>query len=126
MKKLTLTVLSSMMLGCYGFSAGIVLDHSVSVAVELSETLTFKVNGTEACKAQIENIVMSIEGVTSASWNATTKIITIEYNPETVKKDRFYVALAEGGYDNQGLHAKKANYDELDAACKYVREPEND
>lgn len=90
------------------------------------ETITFKVNGTAACEAQIESIITSIDGVTSAQWDVTTKMITIVFDNETIKKDRFYVALAEGGYDNQELHAKKNNYEELPAACKYTREPEND
>lgn len=95
-------------------------------ASAVSETTSFKVNGTVSCEAQIETIITSLDGVTSASWDATTKIITIVFDNETIKKDRFYVALAEGGYDNQELHAKKANYEELPTACKYVREPEND
>ena len=92
----------------------------------VSETITFKVNGTVACEAQIETIITSLDGVSSAQWDPTTKIITIVYDNETIKKDRFYVALAEEGYDNQELHAKKANYEALPSACKYVREPEND
>ncbi len=90
------------------------------------ETITFKVNGTAACEAQIENLITSVVGVSSASWDATSQIITITFETETVRKDRFYIVLAEGGYDNQELHAKKANYDALPAACKYVRNPEND
>lgn len=90
------------------------------------ETTSFKVNGTAACEAQIETLITSLDGVTSATWDATTKIITIIFDNETIKKDRFYVTLAEGGYDNQELHAKKAHYDELPAACKYVREAEKD
>ena len=90
-----------------------------------SETTSFKVNGTAACEAQIETIITSLDGVTSAQWDATTHIITIVFDNETIKKDRFYVALAEQGYDNQELHAKKSNYEALPAACKYVREPEN-
>ena len=91
-----------------------------------SETVSFKVNGTAACEAQIETLITSLEGVTSATWDATTKIITIVFENETIKKDRFFVALAQGGYDNQELHAKKGNYDALPAACKYTREVEND
>lgn len=90
------------------------------------ETISFKVSGTAACEAQIESIITNVVGVSSASWDATTQIITITFETETVRKDRFFVVLAEGGYDNQELHAKKANYDALPAACKYVRNPEND
>lgn len=102
-------------LGMFSFSAKAV-----------TETTSFSVNGTTACEAQIETLITSLDGVTSATWDATTKIITIVFDNETIKKDRFYVALAEGGYDNQELHAKKANYEALPATCKYVREAEKD
>lgn len=115
MKMIIKTSLLIAVLGMFSFTASAV-----------SETITFKVNGTVACEAQIETIISSLDGVTSATWDATTKIITIVFDNETIKKDRFYVALAEGGYDNQELHAKKAHYDELPAACKYVREAEKD
>jgi len=91
-----------------------------------SETITFKVNGTTACEAQIETLITSLEGVTSATWDATTKIITIVFDNESINADRFYLILAEGGYDNQELHARKGNYDKLPSECKYEREPEND
>jgi copper chaperone CopZ len=115
MKMIIKTSLLIAVFGMFSFTASAV-----------SETITFSVNGTVACEAQIETIITSLDGVTSVSWDATTKIITIVFDNETIKKDRFYVALAEGGYDNQELHAKKAHYDELPAACKYVREVEKD
>jgi hypothetical protein len=90
------------------------------------ETITFKVNGTAACELQIETLITSIDGVVSAEWDATTQIMTVVFNAETIKKDRFYIVLAEGGYDNQGLHAKKGNYEALAEACKYTREIEKD
>lgn len=115
MKMITKCLTFSIYLGLMSFTAS-----------ATSETITFKVNGTAACEAQIELIITSIDGVTSAQWDAATKMITIVFDNETIKKDRFYVALAEGGYDNQELHAKKNHYEELPAACKYTREPEND
>ncbi|GEM_PF-1892149 len=108
------------------FSLAISFSFFSFTASAVSETITFKVNGTTACEAQIETLITSLDGVTSATWDATTKIITIVFDNETIKKDRFYVTLAEGGYDNQELHAKKGHYDELPTACKYVREVEND
>lgn len=94
------------------------LSYSASAA---SETTTFFVNGNTSCEEQIELVITNIDGVTSASWDATSKMITIVFENQTIQKDRFFVALAESGYDNQELQAKKYNYDKLSEACKYVR-----
>jgi hypothetical protein len=126
MKKITLTVISMFALNT-GFSSNIGLQNLNQSITKLSnETITFKVSGNVACKSQIESIITSIEGVVSAVWDANTKMMTVIFDSGTVKKDRFYVALAEGGYDNQELHAKSINYEELPAACRYTREAEND
>lgn len=117
MKKTTKNFAVIAFLGLFGF---------MSFAFAPSETISFKVNGTAACEANIEALITGLDGVSSASWDASSKIITIVYDSQTIKKDRFYVALAEGGYDNQELHAKKGNYDALSEACKYIREAEND
>lgn len=117
MKKLASTLLVAV-LSCFSVIA--------STFNAPSETITFKVNGQAACKNQIETLITGIDGVSSAVWDATTHKITIVYDSAVVKKDRFYVTLAEGGYDNEQLHAKKNNYDALSAECKYVREPEKD
>ena len=94
--------------------------------VKADETITFKVNGNAACKTQIEALVTGVQGVTSAVWDATAQKITIVFNSTTVNKDKFYVVLAEGGYDNEELHAKTSKYDALSAECKYTREAEKD
>lgn len=126
MKKLILTFASILSIGL-GYSSNTSNSFSkVSIVSLTDETVSFKVSGTTACKSQIETIITSLDGVKSANWDADSKIITIVFDAGTVKKDRFFVALAEGGYDNQELHAKKSNYEELPAACKYTREAEND
>lgn len=71
-----------------------------STIAKANETITFKVNGKAACKTQIEALVMSVQGVKSAVWNATTKKITIVFNSTVLDRDGFYVILAEGGYDS--------------------------
>lgn len=105
---------------------GVSLTLLSFTAKSATETVTFKVNGTTACEAQIENIVSNLEGVTSADWDPTTQIITVVFDTDTIKKEYFYFELAKGGYDNQGLRAKQIYYDALPEACKYTREPELD
>jgi periplasmic mercuric ion binding protein len=96
------------------------------VEVLSEETTTFIVNGTEACKLIIEDLIKNIPGVSSASWDVVTKRITITFDASLVERDRFYVTLAEAGYDNDGLSAKQAKYDALSTECKYQRIAEED
>ena len=87
-----------------------------------SQKVTFKVNGTAACEIQIENLITNINGVTSASWDSSTKLLTVIYDESIIHYKRFYVALTIGGYDNEGSNAKDASYNALPTDCKYTRE----
>lgn len=126
MKKTVLTIFTSLVLGTTFSNVELFKANSSQIEQVTNETISFSVNGNAACKSQIETIITSIDGVVSATWNASTKIITIEFNTELVRKDRFFLELAEGGYDNQELRAKNAKYDLLSADCKYNREPEKE
>lgn len=84
-------------------------------------TTVFKVQGNEACKESIENILMSLTGVETCSWSSESKQLTVTYNPEEIKLNMLYVYLAEAGYDSEHLQAKQRNYDALSDECKYER-----
>lgn len=87
-----------------------------------SQTSLFKVNGTVACESQIESLITNLKGVTSASWDASTKMITIIYDEKITHFKQFYIALTIGGFDNEGSNAKNEGYDALPPECKYKRE----
>lgn len=89
-------------------------------------TDTFKVHGNIACKAQIEELIVTIHGVESAEWNVETLLMQVTYDNTIVTRHQFFTKLAEAGYDNQGLRAKDSFYDALDEACKYERPSVND
>jgi copper chaperone CopZ len=84
-------------------------------------TDTFKVYGNEVCKADIEELIVTIHGVTSVEWNPETKLMKVVYDEQLVTRHQFFMILAEAGYDNQGLRAKDKFYEVLSEACKYVR-----
>ncbi|MHC1690002.1 MAG: heavy-metal-associated domain-containing protein [Bacteroidales bacterium] len=85
------------------------------------KTTTFKVSGVcELCQAAIEKAAISA-GVTKASWNETTKILSISYNPAKVKVEDVQKSIAAAGYDNGKFKATQKSYDSLPACCKYER-----
>ncbi|MCF8378274.1 MAG: cation transporter [Bacteroidales bacterium] len=87
----------------------------------------FKVYGNcEMCKKTIEKAGESVDGVNSAKWSISGKMITVKYdstktNLETIKK-----AIADVGYDTEEYRAKDEIYNALHKCCKYDRpEPLN-
>lgn len=93
-----------------------------------SDTLTvsFKVNGNATCKSAIESLLTTQAGVISASWETTSKIITVVFKSSQLKTSDLYSLLAMAGYDNAELRSKQAAYDALSAECKYTREAETE
>lgn len=89
-------------------------------------TVTFMVNGTSACKSNIEAVVSSQTGVISAVWNSSTKQMTVVFKAAQIKSSDLNSFLALAGYDNSELRAKQAAYDALSASCQYTREPESE
>jgi copper chaperone CopZ len=87
---------------------------------------TFKVSGTAACKTQIETLIVTKHGVTSAVWDAETQLMTVIYDGELLTRHEFFMALAEAGFDNQGLRSKDRVYEALSEECKYTRSAEID
>jgi hypothetical protein len=89
-------------------------------------TVTFKVNGTAACEANIEGAVTAKAGVISANWVPSTKMMTVKYLSASVQASDLYTLLATAGYDNAELRAKQATYDALSQECKYTRDPDTE
>lgn len=86
-------------------------------------TVSFKVKGKLACKNTIESLVSSKQGVLSASWNAATEIITVQFIPAVIVLSDLHSAIAVGGYDTSELRTKDTFYSALPAECKYTRDP---
>jgi len=94
---------------------------NVKMDMTSTKTETIKVWGEcETCQASIEK-ASKIEGVTKASWNKTTKQLTLVYNPSRVKIDDIQKKIAAVGYDTEKYKADNKVYANLNACCKYVR-----
>src|ERR1035437_2941 len=85
-------------------------------------TITFKVNGVAACEANIEGAVTVKDGVISATWTASSKMMTVKYLSVKVQASDLYTLLANAGYDNAELRAKDSVYAALPSSCQYTRD----
>ena len=86
-----------------------------------TKTETIKVWGEcETCQASIEK-ASKVDGVSKASWDKTTKILTLVYDPSKVKSDNIQKKIAAVGYDTEKYKADDKVYAKLNACCKYER-----
>lgn len=95
-------------------------DHS-KMDMTSTKTETIKVWGEcETCQASIEKAA-KVSGVSKASWDKTTKILTLAYDPSKVKSDDIQKKIAAVGYDTEKYKADDKVYAKLNECCKYVR-----
>ena len=86
-----------------------------------TKTETIKVWGEcETCQTSIEK-ASKVDGVSKASWDKTTKLLTLVYDPSKVKSDDIKKKIAAVGYDTEKYKAEDKVYAKLNACCKYER-----
>ena len=80
---------------------------SYCVAQEATiQKVSFKVWGNcDMCKSKIEKAAESVDGVTSAKWNVSSKKITVKFDSDQAKLDEIEEAIVAVGYD---IENKKA------------------
>jgi len=84
-------------------------------------TESFKVWGKcDMCKARIEKTVKS-EGVTIATWDLKTQLLTVAYDPAKTNGDELSKKLAAAGHDTEKYKASDEVYALLPACCHYER-----
>ena len=80
---------------------------------------TMKVSGKcEMCKTRIETAAKSVNGVVSAEWNQSTKILTYT-SKVAIKKEDISKAMIKVGHDTEMGKATASTYSALPGCCKY-------
>ncbi|MFH7016626.1 heavy-metal-associated domain-containing protein [Flavobacterium sp. FlaQc-47] len=84
---------------------------------------TTEVNGNcEQCKKRIEKAAFSVPGVKTATWDISSHQLAVILNEEKSSSTDLNTAIAKVGHDTKDVKATEADYDNLHACCKYVRE----
>jgi Cu(I)/Ag(I) efflux system membrane fusion protein len=73
----------------------------------------------EMCKMKIESTVRAIEGVKTAEWSMSAKILNAEYDPAKTSQSAISKAIAAVGYDTEMDRANDLVYNALPGCCKY-------
>ena len=93
-------------------------DHSKMTS---SKTETIKVWGNcEMCQSRIEK-ASKIDGVSKASWDSDTKMLSVVYNPSKITNDDIQKKIAAVGHDTEKFKGDDKAYAKLPGRCKYDR-----
>ena len=86
-----------------------------------TKTETIKVWGNcEGCQKRIEKAA-KIDGVSKASWDKDSKLLTLVYDPSKVKSDDIQKKIAAVGHDTEKFKADDKAYTKLPGCCQYER-----
>lgn len=73
------------------------------------------------CKKTIDGALKGVDGVSSASWNKSTKMLDVTYDDSKISMKKIEEKVAASGYDTQNVKGADAAYDGLKKCCKYDR-----
>lgn len=111
------TIIFSLVLACMG------IFQNVYATTAHYETATFNVSGNcDMCKAKIESALKASTAVQSATWDASTKVVTVVYNPHATSVDQLQQLVADSGYDTEKIKASPTAYKALPKCCQYNNE----
>jgi outer membrane receptor for ferrienterochelin and colicins len=87
--------------------------------VSKDSIITFKVFGNcDLCKHRIEKAAKG-KGVKTATWNADTKLLSLDYDPLITSPEKVQQRIADVGHDTELKKAKDLVYNELPDCCHY-------
>jgi mercuric ion binding protein len=112
--KFMITAVLALMISVVSYAQASTQTKSVSTKTE-----TIKVSGScTMCKTRIEKAAQ-MDGVSQATWDKKTQVLTLEYNPAKVKSDDVQKKIAAVGHDTEKYKADDQVYNALPGCCKY-------
>ena len=73
------------------------------------------------CKKTIESALKGVDGINSASWNKSTKILDVTFDDSKTSMKKIEEKIAASGYDTQNVKANDGAYNVLKKCCQYER-----
>ncbi len=71
------------------------------------------------CEARIEKAALTVDGVSKADWDKTTKKLKVTFDDTKTNVDNIEIAVAKAGHDTPKHKAADEVYNELPSCCKY-------
>ena len=94
-----------------------VKSNSVSSLVSKKSTVTgrFRITGLTcaACVASVESILLSLDGISSATIGLAASLGDVTYNPLIIDKNAIIAAITDAGFEAEFLESEMRNVVEL-------------
>lgn len=111
--------MKKILIAAFCLTSSLLSVHAQTEKAIPDSTITFKVFGLcEMCKARIETAAKG-RGVKSADWNIESKLLTLQYIPSQVSKEKIQNRILGAGHDLENKKAKEAVYRDLPPCCLY-------
>lgn len=96
------------------------INSNTSSGSNKTQHTMLKVEGNcEMCKDRIEKAALGLQGVSSATWNASNKMLHLNFDPAKTNIDSISKAIAKTGHDTEKDKADNKVYEALPGCCKY-------
>ena len=93
------------------------------LANQIKDTVISVQGNCKSCKKTIETAVKSLDGIQKASWNTSTKKLSITFDQSIISLQKIENKIAASGYDTDDVKATEESYNSLHSCCKYQRKP---
>jgi outer membrane receptor for ferrienterochelin and colicin len=85
-----------------------------------TDTLMIRVEGLcGMCKTRIEKAALQTKGVTQATWDSESRMLTVITDPGRFRENKLHYQVASAGHDTEQLLAPDPVYESLPGCCKY-------
>jgi mercuric ion binding protein len=102
------------------FIATTLFTSTISAKPQRDETSTFKVYGNcTMCKNRIETALLKNKNIKKATWDVTTKILTVVYDPQLITLNNIHKIVTDAGHDTDKAKANDKVYKSLPTCCQY-------
>ena len=93
------------------------------LANQIKDTVISVQGNCKSCKKTIESAVKRLDGIQKASWNTSTKKLSITFDQSIISLQKIEDKIAASGYDTDNVKATEESYNSLHSCCKYQRRP---
>ncbi|MEI7471729.1 MAG: cation transporter [Chitinophagaceae bacterium] len=104
-------------------SSIIAICFFTNVQAQTGTTDSIKVYGEcGMCKSRIEKTALKVEGIATANWSESSKMLTVVYDSsKTDLLDNLQKKIAAVGHDTEKYTAPDKVYNKLPGCCHYDR-----
>ena len=95
-------------------------DHN-NHGSEMNHAMVTVAGNCDMCKERIEKAALSVAGVETATWEAESQMLHLNFDAGKTNSAEIQQAVAKAGHDTEDFKAPDEVYEELPGCCLYER-----